>query len=65
MADNVNKKVGFHGNTPPSRKQRSLIKTSLTIFLAYAVPNIAFNQANLVPFECSSHAEFRTGKKVW
>ena len=66
MADNVNKKVGFHGNTPPSRKQRPLIKTSLTIIiLAYAVPNIAFNQANLVPFECSSHTKFRTGKKVW
>ena len=32
VADNVSKQVGFHGNTPPSRKQRSLIKTSLTIF---------------------------------
>ena len=30
--DNVKKKVGFHGNTPPSRKQRLLIKTSSTIF---------------------------------
>ena len=32
VADNVNKQVGFHGNTPPSRKQRPLIKTALTIF---------------------------------
>ena len=25
VADNVNKQVGFHGNTPPSRKQRPLM----------------------------------------
>ena len=32
VADNVNKQVGFHGNTPPSHKQCPLIKTALTIF---------------------------------
>ena len=61
VADNVKKQVGFHGNTPSSRK---LIKMALTIISVYAVLNIAFNQANLLPFECSSHLEFRTGKKV-
>ena len=39
VADNVNKKVGFHGNTPPSRKQRPLIKTSLTIFRFFLLLN--------------------------
>jgi len=29
VADNVNKQIGFHGNAPPSRKQRPLIKTAL------------------------------------
>ena len=32
MADNVNKQVGFHGNTTPSHKQRPLIRSALTIF---------------------------------
>ena len=29
VTDNVNKQIGFHGNGPPSRKQRPLIKTAL------------------------------------
>ena len=60
VADNVNKQVGFHANTLPSHKQRPLVQN----ISAYTVPDVGFNQANLVPFECSSYAEFRTGKKV-
>ena len=30
--DNVNKQVSFHGNAPPSCKQRPLIKAALTLF---------------------------------
>ena len=30
--DNINKQIGFHGNAPPSHKQRPLIKAALTLF---------------------------------
>ena len=32
VVDDVNKQIGFHGNAPPSHKQRPLIKTALTLF---------------------------------
>ena len=32
VVDDVNKQIGFHGNAPPSRKQRPLIRTALTLF---------------------------------
>ena len=32
VVDNVYKQIGFHGNTPPSCKQRPLIKAALTLF---------------------------------
>ena len=32
VVDNVNKQIGFHGNAPPSCKQRPLIKAALTLF---------------------------------
>ena len=32
VVDDVNKQIGFHGNAPPSRKQRPLIRTALTVF---------------------------------
>ena len=32
VVDDVNKQIGFHGNAPPSRKQRPLITTALTLF---------------------------------
>ena len=32
VVDDVNKQIGFHGNAPPSRKQRPLIKAALTLF---------------------------------
>ena len=31
VVDDVNKKIGFHGNTPPSRKQHPLIKAVLIL----------------------------------
>ena len=32
VVDDVNKQVGFHGNAPPSRKQRPLFQAALTLF---------------------------------
>ena len=32
VVDDVNKQIGFHGNAPPSCKQRQLIKAALTLF---------------------------------
>ena len=31
VVDNVNKQIGFHGNAPPTCKQRPLIKAALTL----------------------------------
>ena len=32
VVDDVNKQIGFHGNAPPSCKQRPLIKAALKLF---------------------------------
>ena len=43
VVDNVNKQIGFRGNSPPSCKQCPLIKAALTLFQPTPVPNIPYN----------------------